>query len=135
MSVWAITLEVDGKAMVETEDLDHVTNFEIGTKHMEVKKQGVLSTSGAYFLKNLPEIISIQNDTRASLLVRNIWLSCGVVANIRRKGDTNMRMDGLLMFASGQIGVLEIETSSNVLESPRALLEDIAGFMLGLAFP
>ena len=84
----AITLEVDGKAMVETEDLDHVTTpAEIGTKHMEVKKQGVLSTSGAYFLKNLPEIISIQNDTRASLLVRNIWLSCGVVANIRRKGD------------------------------------------------
>ena len=48
----AITLEVDGKAMVETEDLDHVTTpAEIGTKHMEVKKQGVLSTSGAYFLK------------------------------------------------------------------------------------
>ena len=44
-------------------------------------------------------------------------------------------MDGLLMFASGQIGVLEIETSSNVLESPRALLEDIAVLQLGLAFP
>lgn len=123
----AITLNVDGIAKVETADQEKVAiPAKTGTKHTQAKKQGVLSASGGYFLKNLPEIIAAQNDTQANRLVRNIFLSCGVAANIRRKGDTNMRMDGLLMFPSGQIGVFEIETSPSVLESPRALLEDMA---------
>lgn len=123
----AITLNVDGTAKVETDDLDHVTvPAETGTTHSQAKKQGSLSASGGHFLKNLPDIIAALNDTQTTRLVRNIFLSCGVAANIRRKGDTNVRMDGLLRFPSGQIGVVEIETSPNVLESPRALLEDIA---------
>ena len=46
---------------------------------------------------------------------------------IRRKGDTNIRMDGLLHFASGTDWRFRIgNRSAAVLESPRALLEDIA---------
>lgn len=123
----AITLNIDGTAKVETSDVDGVTvPAEIGTTHTQAKRHGSLSALGSHFLKNLPEIIAALNDTQTNRLVRNIFISCGVAANIRRKGDTNVRMDGLLRFPSGQIGVVEIETSPNVLESPRALLEDIA---------
>ena len=65
------------------------------------------------------------DDIRRSRMVRNVLLACGVGASMRRKGDTNVRMDGVLRFASGQIGVLEFEATAT-LESPRALLEDIA---------
>lgn len=123
----AITIYEDGIARVETDDPDHVTvPAKTGTSHSIAKKHGSLSTLDGHFLKNLPAIIAALNDTQTTRLVRNIFLSCGVAANMRRKGDTNVRMDGLLRFPSGQIGVMEVETSPNVLESPRALLEDIA---------
>ena len=123
----AITLNENGIAKVETDDPDDVTvPAEAGVKHTPARKHGSLSASNGHFLKNLPEIIAVLNDTQITRLVRNIFLSSGVAANMRRKGDTNVRMDGLLRFPSGQIGVVEIETSPNVLESPRALLEDIA---------
>lgn len=123
----AITLNDDGHAAVETDDLDHVTiAATTGITHTFAEKNGSLSKVAGSFLKDLPEIIRTLNDTQTTRLVRNIFLASGVVASMRRKGDTNVRMDGLLRFPSGKIGVVEIEVGPNVLESPRALLEDVA---------
>ena len=123
----AITLNEDGKAKVEIDDPDRVTVWnKSGTTHTPATKHGTLSSLNGSFIRDLPKIISKLNDAQTTRLVRNIFLSCGISANIRRKGDTNVRMDGLLKFTAQQIGVLEIETSDDVLESPRALLEDIA---------
>jgi ferredoxin len=124
----AISLTLTGQAFVETGDPDEITEQEAAkeAKHVAVPKTGSLGDNTSDFLKALPEVLSALNDAQTTRLVRNLLLSCGISAQMRRKGDTNVRMDGLLRFSTGKIGVVELETSQAVLESPRALLEDIA---------
>ena len=60
-----------------------------------------------------------------NLLVRNILLTLGTIYNSSKIGDNNFRMDGLLRNHS-QLGVCEIEFGSDLLNSPRNILDDIA---------
>lgn len=124
----AISLSPDGIAVVETNDLDGITAQveEDATPHVMTVRQGALGSVTERFVRELPAVVENLTDTQTTRLVRNMLAMCGVVAYMRRKGDTNIRMDGLLRFDSGQIGVVELETGSEVLESPRTLLEDIA---------
>ena len=124
----AISLSPDGIAQVERSDPDGITvsdsSFTDG--HVISPRIGVLGSISTHFSSELPEIVNKLTDIEAARLVRNMLVGCGLRANVRRKGDTNIRMDGVLRLASGQIGVVEIERSSAVLDSPRALLEDVA---------
>ncbi|NCQ23569.1 MAG: hypothetical protein GW798_03885 [Roseovarius sp.] len=124
----AIHLTTEGKAVVESIDPSGITQPALSetAPHVKAECNGALGTADTAFLKRLPEVVASLSDVQTTRLTRNMFLACGVSANMRRKGDTNVRMDGLLRLRSGQIGVVELETSPNVLESPRALLEDIA---------
>lgn len=124
----AISLSPDGIAVVETDDPDGITApvEEAAAPHVRTVREGALGSATDWFARELPAVVEDLNDTQTTRLSRNMLTLCGVVANMRRKGDTNIRMDGLLRFDSGQIGVVELETGKDVLESPRALLEDIA---------
>lgn len=124
----AISLSPDGIAVVETDDPDGITApvEEAAAPHVRTVREGVLGSTTDRFARELPAVVENLNDTQTTRLSRNMLTLCGVVANMRRKGDTNIRMDGLLRFDSDQIGVIELETGKEVLESPRALLEDIA---------
>ena len=115
-------------AQVEGSDPDGITATETGAvePHVMTPRAGALDVPAAHFASELPKIVTKLTDTQGKRLARNMLAACGVAASMRRKGDTNIRMDGLLRFASEQIGVVELETSAAVLESPRALLEDIA---------
>ena len=124
----AIRLTENGIATVETSDPDGITHPAVdnSTTHDEHTRQGALGTPQTPFARCIPDILISMTDTQATRLTRNLFTAIGVRANMRRKGDTNIRMDGLLRFGSGQIGVVELEVGSAVLESPRSLLEDIA---------
>ena len=124
----AISLSPDGIAVVETDDPDRITApvKEAAKPHLRIVREGALGSIKERFAHDLPAMIDNLNDTKTTRLARNMLAACGVVAHMRRKGDTNIRMDGLLRFDSGQVGVVELETGKAVLESPRALLEDIA---------
>ena len=124
----AISLLPEGIARVEARDPDGITIAEpdVANRHFVTSRVGVLGEISMPFPSNLPEVANGLTDIQAARLVRNMLTVCGVIATMRRKGDTNIRMDGVVRFESGQIGVLELETSSAALESPRALLEDIA---------
>jgi len=124
----AISLSEVGHAVVEASDPSNITTVrkEAGSSHETAKRKGALGEHTQAFAQNLPEIVGNLNDTQTTRLTRNMFVACGVATSMRRKGDTNIRMDGLARFASDQIGVIELETSAAVLESPRALLEDIA---------
>ena len=124
----AIRLTSNGTALVEGSDPDGITAPESGEvdPHVMIRREGALGGLSAPFACGMPEIISKLTDIQSTRLVRNMLAACGVTVNMRRKGDTNIRMDGLLRFASEQIGVVEVETGTAVLETPRALLEDIA---------
>ena len=124
----AITMDSDGLAVVQGNDPDGICdtgNTPTGP-HVTIVRTGTLGVHTAPFLSRMPEIIAALSDTQVTLLARNMLVAAGVSASMGRKGDTNVRMDGVLSTRTGQLGVVELETSAAVLESPRALLEDIA---------
>lgn len=121
----------DGVAVVRGHDSDITMPVPAAgrsrTPHcLSLPRLGALGDSGTPFARQLPAITAQLGDIQRSRMVRNMLIACGVNARTRRKGDTNIRMDGVLHFISGAIGVFELETGSTALESPRALLEDIA---------
>lgn len=124
----AIQLTVDGMALVEGSDPDGITTTETGAAqcHVMTPRVGALGNVAMPFARMLLETIARLTDIQVARLARNMLAACGMAASMRRKGDTNIRMDGLVRLATDQIGVVELETGTAVLENPRALLEDMA---------
>ncbi len=60
-----------------------------------------------------------------NLIVRNLFLVLGNRCIIRRRGDVYFRIDGILE-DTPTVGLTEVEFSNASLESPRAVLDDIA---------
>jgi len=126
----AISLSAEGKAIVETSDPDRLTatcdNGSNPTEHANPQRVGQLGTVGSPALWEMPESVAALGDLASTQFVRNLLIACGIECRTRRRGDTNVRMDGVLSMADGRLGVLEIELGNAVLDSPRALLEDVA---------
>lgn len=123
----AISLSSNGTAIVQEQDPAITMPVAASDKsHSRLPRHGSLGDPSLPFARDLPTIVARVGDIRRSRMTRNMLIACGVNARTRRRGDTNVRMDGVLQFASGAIGVFELEASTAALESPRALLEDIA---------
>lgn len=126
----AISLLTSGVAIVHDDDPDSLTTAETHTKEetpqITTAHRGVLGKIETPSLFHFPASVSKLNDNASSLLVRNLLTQVGISCRIRRKGDTNMRIDAVGSLDDGRIAVIEIELSNAVLESPRALLEDAA---------
>lgn len=60
-----------------------------------------------------------------NLIVRNLFLVHGNQCIIRRRGDVYFRIDSIVADPT-TIGIIEIEFQKDSLESPRAILDDIA---------
>ena len=94
--------------------------------HPITTRKGRLGKSNAPALRKFEQIVSVLPDARAMQFIRNILHELRVQCSVRRKGDTNIRIDAIVAFQDGKVGVVEVELSGAVLESPRALMEDIA---------
>ena len=114
-------------ANVETADPDRlVVAGAVKAEHPTVKRSGQIATLDAPAAAKLPAKVGVLEDTRTNLLVRNLLNEVGLNARTRRRGDTNMRIDAVGFSRQQRPFVAEIETGVGVLESPRALLEDVA---------
>ena len=123
----AIGLSSDGTAVVQEQDPAITMPVTAQDQsHSRLPRHGALGDPAMPFVRRLPSIMARLADIPRSRMTRNMLIASGISARTRRKGDTNVRMDGVLNFVSGAIGVFELEASSAALESPRALLEDIA---------
>lgn len=114
-------------AHVEINDPDKLTV--VGTlisEHPTVIRKGHIATLDAPAAANILSNVRALSDIQTTLLVRNLLNEVGLNARTRRRGDTNMRIDVVGFSRRERPFVAEIETSVGVLESPRALLEDIA---------
>jgi hypothetical protein len=74
----------------------------------------------------LPKALALLADGKGALFIRNTMHELGVRCGIRRRGDTNIRIDAVASFSDGKFAAIEIEFTNAVVESPRALLEDVA---------
>lgn len=94
----------------------------------DLKCEGALiSESDLVMNKIYKDILNLNkiDSNLPNVFVRNILLSLGTIYNSSKTGDNNFRMDGLLSNSS-QLGVCEIEFGSDLLNSPRNILDDIA---------
>lgn len=123
----AISLANGLTALVETTDSSGLVIVGGASgKHSRPKRRGRIAALDAPAAGNLPNTVGSLEDGKATLLVRNLLNEVGLNARTRRRGDTNMRIDAVGYSRSERPFVAEIELGAGVLESPRALLEDVA---------
>lgn len=124
----ALSANEFGLASIETSDPSGISiGRQTTSPHPDPVRTGRIASPNAESLRSLPAAIGKLNDRTKSLLVRSLFIACGVPCRIRRAGDTNIRMDGVIGISTEVSGVLEIELkAATSLESPRALLEDVA---------
>lgn len=123
----AISLGDGLTARVEVTDPDGlVVKGPAEGEHPEVNRSGQIASLDAPAAANLPAAVGSLDDSRTTLWIRNLLNGVGLNARTRRRGDTNMRIDAVGFSRSERPFVAEIETGTGVLESPRALLEDVA---------
>ena len=126
----AISLNLEGLAVVEDDDPDNLTIAAEGgarvAGHPRPRTAGRIGRMHLQSLRQMPDAISSLNSIVGNRFIRNLLIACGVRCRTGRPGDTNVRMDGVLATADGRLGVLEIELGNDLLESPRGLLENVA---------
>jgi ferredoxin len=61
-----------------------------------------------------------------NFLVRNFLIELGVNVGMRRRGDTNVRMDLILGSEGGLIGTGEVVLGEGIMDGPRNILDNIA---------
>ena len=126
----AISLTTEGVAVVESGDPDDLTVAadltSSSTGHVRTQRVGRIGPIRFPAVQQMPDVIEDLNSHVGTRFIRNLLSECGIKCRIRRPGDTNVRMDGVLATGEGRLGVLEIELGNAVLESPRELLEDVA---------
>lgn len=123
----AISLEMGLTASVNTADpVGLIVKGPTQSEHPKPKRSGQIATLSAPAAAKLPDTVGRLEDSQTTLLVRNLLNEVGLNARTRRRGDTNMRIDAVGFSRNGRPFVAEIETGAGVLESPRALLEDVA---------
>ena len=126
----AISLTPEGVTVVESDDPDGLTvaaqGGEGASGHIRTRATGQIGPMQLPAVHQMPSVINNLDSNERNRIVRNLLIQCGVRCRIRRPGDTNVRMDGVLATDDGRLGVLEIELGNAVLDSPRELLEDVA---------
>lgn len=123
----AINLANGSTARVETSDPHGlIIAGQSKGEHSKPDRDGVIAMLNVPAAIALPETVGGLEDSRTNLLIRNLLNEVGFNARTRRRGDTNMRIDAVGYSRSERPFVAEIETGAGVLESPRALLEDVA---------
>ncbi|HDR7314285.1 4Fe-4S binding protein [Heyndrickxia sporothermodurans] len=92
------------------------------------KEGAFIEESDEVFKQVYNKIIHIKVDSQfPNILTRNLLIQLGISCSIRRKGDVNLRMDGVLGHPGISAGVLEVELAPiGILDSPRNMLDNIA---------
>ena len=115
----AISLTPEGVAVVVSGDPDDLTVAADRTLssagHVRTQRMGRIGPVRISAVQQMPDSIDSLNSNAGTRLVRNLLIECGIKCRIRRPGDTNVRMDGVLATAEGRLGVLEIELGNAVL--------------------
>jgi ferredoxin len=123
----AIYLTDDAVAHVITDDQDGLILEEPAERsHSRPERSGTVGSLAS----KIPAVVVVRlghlPDADRNLFVRNLLHEVGMNARVRRRGDTNMRIDAVGFTRSERPFVAEIELVGGELESPRALMEDVA---------
>jgi Fe-S-cluster-containing hydrogenase component 2 len=138
--IQAITLTRNGAKVNDTENevfrltgrgVDSAAVAAVIHSFRSLPEDGVIAECDEQFAIHVYDLVStigIGSHTQfPNILTRNIMIALSVPFQIRRLGDTNMRIDGIFKSGGDRIGVAEIEFSEEaVMDSPRDILDDCA---------
>jgi hypothetical protein len=123
----AISLTKNEAASVATADQDGLTQKNATERiHPRPRKSGKIGLLSGQAAIRLADAVGTLADSDRNLFVRNLMHEAGMSARVRRRGDMNMRIDAVGFTRSKRPFVAEIELVGGELESPRALMEDVA---------
>jgi ferredoxin len=123
----AISLADSAVARVATDDSAGLTRqFTRDRPHPRPARFGMIGDLSGRAAAAIPETVKRLSDSDRNLFVRNLMHEVGMNVRVRRRGDTNMRIDAVGLTRSERPFVAEIELVGGELESPRALMEDVA---------
>jgi len=123
----AISLADSATACVATADPGDLVRQVTGERHHPLPhRSGQIGRLNGKAASAIAANIGGIGDSDRNLFVRNLLHEAGMNARVRRRGDTNMRIDAVGFTRSGRPFVAEIELVGGELESPRALMEDVA---------
>lgn len=95
----------------------------------EVEEQGIYRAESdtvlSAFLGRFVEVAKSQSAQFPNHLARNLLIACGIGAAMRRRGDTNIRMDMVLGPPGVESGTSEVELGG-ALDAPRNILDNVA---------
>lgn len=131
----AISFDENTKAHINTdstaffEPSTDARHFDTIAKFDAAKKTGAILIETdedlARVYETLESVASKQTTQFPNHLVRNLLLALGVKALMRRRGDTNVRMD-MVFDADGAKGTMEVELGTGVIDAPRNILDNVA---------
>jgi len=78
------------------------------------------------FYERVINAIRVHDPQFPNMLARNLLIGSNIGAAIRRRGDTNIRMDLILGPPGVEQGTGEVEMGLDILNSPRNILDNIA---------
>jgi NAD-dependent dihydropyrimidine dehydrogenase PreA subunit len=113
---------------------DYLTTDEITQSttrlFQDVTETGVYSAKNdavlSQFLSHFQQVAQDQGVQFPNHLARNLLIACGIGAAMRRRGDTNIRMDMVLGEPGVERGTGEVELGAGVLDAPRNILDNVA---------
>jgi ferredoxin len=116
---------------IETPDHPEQRMRETRERFSAIRKEGVFLEESDELVKEIEYRLGVAGqrvgDRFPDLLARSLFLTAGVSAAMRRKGNNNMRMDMVLGPPGVERGVAEVEFGDEaILDSPRDILDDIA---------
>jgi hypothetical protein len=111
-----------------------LTNEE--TTYAIVERFSAVRETGSYLLESdarlelfyerIEQVAPHQGAQFPNHLARNLLMATGIGVAMRRRGDTNLRMDLVMELPGSGQGTAEVELGSGILDAPRFILDDIA---------
>lgn len=125
-----------GKAKVSHADKEELDILSVDTAGIQKQqrfldendisdKVGIIQKESERIIGNICDEIKRMSQEEQNILARNLLIKLGNHATLARQGNVYMRMDGFYSNKK-QSGVVEIETGADMLDVPRAILDDVA---------
>jgi len=127
----AVLEDGSNKAFIETANHPKEQMIAMRDKFAQVKRMGIHLTESDSLISDLEGRLNRAaariGDHFQNLLTRNLFVSVGIGAAMRRKGNNNMRMDLIIGPPGAKHGVAEVEFGDEaILDAPRDIMDDVA---------
>jgi hypothetical protein len=133
--VGAIYIGRDGLAHIADDNSEQLTESLAADAHKErqkfcqAKRVGIIRQENDTVMREVMERIESATEYAGTkfpnLFARNLMVSAGWNAAIRRAGDTNVRMD-IVASLGTLLCTAEVEFSNQVIDAPRCVLDNLA---------